>query len=96
MHFFQKKTFFQVENGNFLKVIFLFWAKMAISHADFCLEEDFTKIYITPSKIAKNFVSFLVSAKLLSNKHLLFQMFFDKHRTSWQNIQFHKNLCLEN
>ena len=34
-------------------------------------------------------VSFLVSAKILSNEHLLFQMFFDKHRT-WQNIQFYK------
>ena len=57
----------------FYRSIFQFWPKIAISHADFCLEEDFTKLCITPSKSAQILLLLLVSAKLLSSEQLLLQ-----------------------
>ena len=69
------KIFFQVENGNFLKVIFLFWAKNGHFPRGFLPRGRFTKIYKIYSKIAQILKSFKVSAIILSNKQLLFEMF---------------------
>ena len=70
----------------FDRSFFQFWAKMVISHAEFCLGEGLTEICIVSKKRKPNTWFFIGYIDILSKKQLLLLMFFDKPWISGRNF----------